>query len=192
MPDDDTDITDSDHRPSPTFIDDNLPSDEAFDSPDNQDHMPPGSSDHMPIQALTTTRARREIKAARKAAEDATKELKYLTFDKSVPLSDLAIDCLVCAATDQRYPLDDEDEWVASWRLKARDNQLNQHAELALDELEDIHLAFEAALSSLKLISLLDAKLDISWSNLRVIELARKISFKGHELMRGRVPGVSL
>ena len=192
MPDHDTDNTSSNERPSSTFIDDDQPNDEAFDSPDNQGVTPPDSSDYMPIQPLTTTRARREIKAARKAAEDAIKELKYLTLDKPVPLSDLAVDGLVCAAMDKRYPLDDEDEWVASWRLKARDNQLNQHAELALDELEDIHLTFAAALSSLKLISLLDAKLDISWSNLRVIELARKINFKGHELMRGRVPGVSL
>ena len=170
-----------------------MPNDDDNHDIDNQDSSSSDTDDRVPEQAPTTTRARREIKAHRDAAKNAMEELQRLKAGKPVSLSDLAIDCLVCVATDQRYPLDEQEVWVAGWRQKVRDKQYDRYlVELALDELDDVHTTYEAALAALKVISLLDARLGDTWGNLEVIELARKINFLGHELLRGRIAGVAL
>lgn len=77
-------------------------------------------------------------------------------------------------------------------RHRARNGEFNTHVKYALDELQDVLTAIEAALAALTVISLLGELLPSEWSNLPPALLARKLTNLGHTLLRGRIPGVNL
>ena len=62
-----------------------------------------------PAEVLTTTKARRLVRELHKSAKDAMMQLQSLKAGKTVELTTLALDALVCGAHHLKYPLDDSD-----------------------------------------------------------------------------------
>jgi hypothetical protein len=148
--------------------------------------QPPATTPGLPIP-----RARRELKTEIGAIKVAMAVLTKLAARERASADAIAVDALVCAATDQRYPLDDTDQ-IDKLRAQARRGEFTGHVPLAMDELEDALATLEAGLAALKAISLLDEAIPEAWGNLRSAPLARKLNVLGHTLLRGRIAGVNL
>jgi len=144
------------------------------------------------IPTLPVPRARREVKTAIAEIKTAMAVLKQVEAGERPQADALAIDALVCGATDRRFPLDDGEPDIDRLRDSAKKGRFTAHLPLALDELEDALATLEAALSALKAISLLDEPIPGAWGNLHAVLLARKLNFLGHTLLRGRIAGVNL
>ena len=115
-------------------------------------------------------------------------QLEKLKAGKTVELSELALDALVCGGHDLKYPLDDSDlDALEMLRDQARDGQFSDHIDLGLDMLEDILTTVKIARSAVTVMSVLDEPMSQNWSNLPTIVLARCVNQRGHELMRGRL-----
>ena len=146
-----------------------------------------------PAEVLTTTKARRLFKALHKSVKDAMEQLQSLKVGQTVELTTLATEAMICGTLDLKYPLDDSDlDALEMLRDQARDGQFNDHIDLALDVLEDILTTVEIARSAVTVMSVLDEPMSQNWSNLPTIVLARCVNQRGHELMRGRLPGANL
>ncbi|MEH2482272.1 hypothetical protein V1282_005629 [Nitrobacteraceae bacterium AZCC 2146] len=142
---------------------------------------------------LPVPRARRQLKAMLEATKAAMTALKKLELgQETVGLDGIAIDALVCGASDTRFPLEVDHPQVEHRRKLARDGKLNKYASYAMDEIEDVIATLEAALAALKAASYLDEPLPAEWSNLSPVPLARRLNVLGHTLLRGRIPGVNL
>lgn len=141
---------------------------------------------------LAIPRARRELKSHAKALQSAMETLKTRQLGETADLDPLAIDALVCGASDSQLPLNDDNAHIDRLRERARRGDLDAYAGLAMDELEDALAALEAALAALKAISLLDEPVPADWGNLPPLQLARKLNVLGHTLLRGRIAGVNL
>jgi hypothetical protein len=147
---------------------------------------PPTSTLTLPVP-----RARRELKSEIGAVKVGMAVLTKLAAGERPTPNPVAVDALVCAATDRRYPLDDTDP-IEQLREQARHGRFTAHLPLAMDELEDVLATLEAGLAALKAISLLDEPIPEAWGNLRAVPLARKLNVLGHTLLRGRIAGVKL
>ncbi len=176
--------------------------DASYPLPPDVDEPAPASADVepaiVPVLTLPTVastlpvpRARRELKAEMAAVTAAMKVLTRLAGGEKAPADAVAVDALVCAATDRRYPVDDTDP-IEQLREQARHGRFMAHLPLAMDELEDVLATLEAGLAALKAISLLDEPIPEAWGNLRAVPLARKLNVLGHTLLRGRIAGVNL
>jgi len=141
--------------------------------------------------ALPIPRARRELKTEIGRIKVAMAVLAKLAAKERPSADPIAIDALVCAATDQRYPLNDMNQ-TDRLREQAKRGEFIGHLPLALDELEDVLATLDAGMASLRVISLLDEPIPEAWGNLRAVPLARKLNVLGHTLLRGRIPGVNL
>ena len=148
--------------------------------------QPPATTRGLPIP-----RARRELKTEIGAVNVAMAVLRKLAARERASADAIAVDALVCAATDQCYPLDDTDQ-TDKLREQARRGEFTGHLPLAMDELEDVLVTLEAGLAALKAVSLLDEPIPEAWGNLRSVPLARKLNVLGHTLLRGRIAGVNL
>lgn len=140
---------------------------------------------------LAVPRARRELKVAHEAVKAAMTTLTKLTMGEQVKLDAIAVDALICGAYDRQYPIGDTAR-INQLRERALDGELSKYAPLALDELEDVITALEAAQAALKAASLLGEPIPATWGNLHPVLLARKLNGLGHTLLRGRIAGVNL
>ena len=176
--------------------------DASYPLPPDVDEPAPASADVEPIivpvpppltgtSILPVPRARRELKTEIGAVKVGMAVLTKLAAGERPTANPVAVDALVCAATDRRYPLDDTDP-IEQLREQARHGRFTAHLPLAMDELEDVLATLEAGLAALKAISMLDEPIPESWSNLRAVPLARKLNVLGHTLLRGRIAGVNL
>lgn len=151
--------------------------------------VPPPS---VTARRLTVPRARREIKQHLVLTNAALRALTRLELGETVALCRIAIDALVCGATDTPYPLDDDRSDIARLRSHAAEGRLKAYVGLAKDEVEDVLAVLEASLVALKAVSLLDEPLPAEWGNLDGVSLARRLNLLGHTLLRGRIAGVNL
>jgi hypothetical protein len=178
--------------------------------PDSDDEYPPppeamaGADDPEPVDGdpemapppasafseLAVPRARREVKAAMKAATDAMTTLERVRLGEAISLDRVAIDAVVCAVLDRQTPLPDSPA-IERLRQRVSNGEFRPYLPAAIDEIEDVVATFQAALKSLAAASMLGEPLPGEWANLPPVPLARKLNGLGHALLRGRIPGTS-
>lgn len=143
------------------------------------------------IMSLSAPRARRQMKQLNGDLQQAKFDLHLLSKGEKVVRTPLLVDALVSAATDLQLPLDQSPQ-IDAYRRRATLGHFDERAQLADDELDSAIMAVTAALGALEVASVLDEPIPPGWSNLPPLDLARKLTRLGHNLLRGRVPRMNV